>query len=281
MRSGRISICAVTILVLRALVAGAQAAPAPPPPGAGDTQKPAGDALAVEAESKPKEPEDEKEEKKSPWAGHFAAGLTLTKGNSDTRTFNLALTVEYRLQPRNLVKADGFYLNSREDGVSSVARTSLHLRDEYTLSDRYFAFGDVQFVKDQFKSIDSLVASTVGAGVHLIKTRKEELSADLGAGFILERDEGLDRTTSGVVRAGESYLWKISKSANLTESAFGLWKTRDTGDAYYHFEVALGAAINDHVEIKIALLDEYKAKPVFDTIKKNDVAGIVSFGYKL
>ncbi|HEV7516598.1 MAG TPA: DUF481 domain-containing protein [Thermoanaerobaculia bacterium] len=262
---------------MRAFVAGAQA---PPVPAAGDTQKPAGDALAVEAESKPKEPEDEKKEE-SPWSGHFAAGLTFTKGNSDTRTFNLSLAVAYRLQPRNLLKADGFYLNSREDGVSTVARTSAHLRDEYTLSDRYFAFGDVQFVKDQFKSIDSLVASTVGAGVHLIKSEKEELSADLGAGVILERDEGFARTTSGVVRAGESYLWKISKSANLTENAFGLWKTRDTGDAYYHFEVALGAAINDHAEIKIALLDEYKSKPIFDTIKKNDVAGIVSIGYKL
>jgi putative salt-induced outer membrane protein YdiY len=277
MRSGRISICAATILVLRALVAGAQAPPAPAP----TTPAGPGDALATEAESKPKEPEDEKKEKESPWSGHFAAGLTFTKGNSDTRTFNLALAVEYRSRPRNLVKADGFYLNSREDGVSTVARTSAHLRDEYTFSGRYFAFGDVQFVKDQFKSIDSLVASTVGAGVHLIKTEKEELGADLGAGVILERDEGLDRTTSGVVRAGESYLWKISKSANLTENAFGLWKTRDTSDAYYHFEVALGAAIDDHVEIKIALLDEYKSKPVFDTIKKNDVAGIVSIGYKL
>jgi putative salt-induced outer membrane protein YdiY len=259
---------------------------APAAPTAGDAQKPAGDALAVEAESKEKEPEDEKDQKdkkeKAPrLTGNFAAGLTLTKGNSDTRTFNLALSLEYRSRPRNLIKADGFYLNSREEGVSSVARTSAHLRDEYSLSDRYFAFGDLQFLKDQFKLIDSLIASTAGAGVFLVKNDKEELSADLGAGIITERDEGLDRTTSGVVRAGESYRLKISKSANFYENAFALWKTRDTADAYYHLEVALGAAINDHAELKIALLDEFKNKPPASTVKKNDVAGIVSIGYKL
>lgn len=299
MKSGRISIFAVTILVLRSLAlsaqapaphAVAQAAPpapaAPAAPAAGDAQKPAGDALAVEAESKEKEPEDEKDKKdkkeKAPrLTGNFAAGLTLTKGNSDTRTFNLALSLEYRSRPRNLVKADGFYLNSREEGVSSVARTSAHLRDEYSLSERYFAFGDLQFLKDQFKLIDSLIASTAGAGVFLVKNEKEELSADLGAGVITERDEGLDRTTSGVVRAGQSYRLKISKSANFYENAFALWKTRDTADAYYHLEVALGAAINDHAELKIALLDEFKNKPPASTVKKNDIAGIVSIGYKL
>jgi putative salt-induced outer membrane protein YdiY len=297
--SGKISIFAVAILVLRSFALGAQApapraaaaapaAPATPAtPAAGDAQKPAGDALAVEAESKGKEPEDKDEKDKTDkkeaprLTGNFAAGLTLTKGNSDTRTFNLALALEYRSRPRNLVKADGFYLNSREEGVSSVARTSAHLRDEYSVSSRYFAFADLQFLKDQFKSIDSLVASTVGAGIFLVKNDKEELSADLGAGVITERDEGLDRTTSGVVRAGESYRLKISKSANLVENAFALWKTRDLADGYYHFELALGAAVNDHAELKIALLDEFKNKPPFSTIKKNDLAGIVSIGYKL
>lgn len=236
MRTERVSILAATVLVLQAVAGFAQgpgqpppAAPqAPTPPAAGETQKTTADALAQEAESKPKEPEEKDAEKKKRLTGRVAAGLTLTQGNSNTRSFNLSLGLEYHARPKNLFKADGFYIRSTEEGVSSVDRTSAHLRDEQTLSGRAFAYGDFQFLKDRFKSIDSLIAVTVGAGYRLVKTPEQELSVDLGAGAVGERDEGLDRTTSGAVRAGENYLWKISKTANLTESAFVLWKTRDT-----------------------------------------------------
>jgi putative salt-induced outer membrane protein YdiY len=121
----------------------------------------------------------------------------------------------------------------------------------------------------------------VGIGAALVKTSARELTADLGAGALVERDRARERTSSGALRAGESFLWNISKSAKLTESAFALWKTRDTADAYYHVEAALGAAINEHVELKLALIDEYKQKPPDPAIKKNDLAAIVSLGYKL
>ena len=59
------------------------------------------------------------------------------------------------------------------------------------------------------------------------------------------------------------------------------WKTADFADAYCHLDVGLGAAINDHFELKVALIDEYKRKPPDPAVKRNDVAGIVSIGYKL
>jgi putative salt-induced outer membrane protein YdiY len=274
----------VLVFVLGAGVAAAQArppAPAPTPPAAGAGEKPTGDALAQEAEAKPKEPEDEKEKKYEPLSGHVAAGFNFTSGNSDTRSFNLALVLQYDPRTRNVVKADAFYILNSESGASTVDRTSAHLRDEYTFRPRWFAFGDLQFLKDRFKAIDSLLAPTVGVGRVLVKTPARELTADLGAGAIFEKDEPGDRTRSGALRAGEDYSWKISKSANLTENAFALWKTSDLADAYYHLDVGLGAAVNDHFELKVALIDEYKRKPPDPTIKRNDLAGIVSIGYKL
>jgi putative salt-induced outer membrane protein len=253
------------------------APPTPPPPGAAD--KPTGDALAQEAEGKPKEPDEKKEPK--PLTGRLAAGFTFTSGNSSTRSFNVALSLEYHLRTKNLVKADAFYLRNSEAGASTVDRTFAHLRDEYYFRPRWFAFGDAQFLRDRFKKIDSLISPTAGVGVRLIKTAKEELSADVGAGAIFEKDTDVDRTSSGAVRAGESFLWQISKSASFTENAFGIWKTSDTADAYYHFEAALGAEVAEHIELKVGLIDEYKRKPVDPTVKRNDVAGIVQIELKL
>jgi putative salt-induced outer membrane protein YdiY len=289
MKSGRVATFAYAILMIQALGASAQAPraapPAPTPPSGAEGQKATGDALAQEAEVKPKDPEDKDEKdgkkKEKRLTGTLAAGLTFTSGNSNTRTLNLALALEYRPNPKDRLKAEGFYIQNREDGTSTVDRTSAHLREERSLAPLWFAYGDLQFLKDRFKQINSLFAPTAGLGRRLIASGTQELSVDLGAGAVIEQDEGLDRQTSGALRAGETYLWKISKSAVLTQNAFALWKTRDTADAYYHFEVALGAAINDHLELRVALLDEYKREVHDPTLKKNDVAGIVSVGYKL
>ncbi|MBW8878946.1 MAG: DUF481 domain-containing protein [Acidobacteria bacterium] len=275
-----LSVCMLAAFGLAEAQAPQQAAPpSPPPPGAAD--KPTGDALAQEAENKPKEPEDKDKKKPKPLTGKFAAGFNFTSGNSSTRSFNLALSGQYDPRTKNLVKADAFYLRNSENGESTVDRTFAQLRDEYYFRPRWFVFGDAQYLRDRFKEIDYLFSPTAGVGVRLIKTDERELTADLGAGAIFEKDTDVDRTSSGAVRAGENFSWKISKSANLTEGAFALWKTSDFADAYYHFDMALGAEVAEHLELKVGLIDEYKRKPADPTVKRNDVAGIVQIELKL
>lgn len=286
MRNRKSTIAVALVIVLAAFdIAEAQApkaaAPPPAPPSAEGADKPAGDALAQEAESKPKEPEGKDEDKKPrPLTGKLAAGFNFTSGNSNTKSFNVALALQYDPRTKNVIKADAFYLRNVESGESTVDRTSAHLRDEYSLGPRWFAFGDGQFLRDRFKAIDGLLSATAGAGIRLIKTPERELTADLSAGVVSEKDADRDRTSSGALRAGEGYRWKISKSAELTQNAFALWKTSDFADAYYHFDVALGAEIAEHLELKVALIDEYKRKPPDPAIKRNDVAGIVQIEVK-
>jgi putative salt-induced outer membrane protein YdiY len=282
--SWKSTIFVVLVIVMSTLgAAEAQAPPAaapPTPPAAGGADKPTGDAMAQEAEAKPPEAKDEKDKKHSPYSGKVAAGFNFTSGNSNTKSFNVAVAMKYDPQTKNVFKAEAFYLRNVEEGASTVDRTTAHLRDEYSLGPRWFAFGDGQFLKDRFKGIDSLVSTTAGAGVRLIKTSERELTADLGAGAVFEKDQDQDRTSSGALRAGESYTWKISKSAGFTQNVFAIWKTSDFADAYYHFDVALGAEVAERFELKIALIDEYKRKPPDPAIKRNDVAGIVQLEAK-
>ena len=276
-----VTVASITIAFSLAEAQAPKPAAPPAPPSAAGADKPAGDAMAQEAEAKPKEPEGEDKKKHSPLTGKFAAGFNFTSGNSSTKSFNLALALQYDPRTKNVVKGDAFYLRNVESGQSTVDRTTAHLRDEYSLGPRWFAFGDGQFLRDRFKAIDDLVSVTAGVGIRLIKTPERELTADLGAGAVLEKDTDRDRTSSGALRAGETYSWKISKSATLSQNAFALWKTDDFADAYYHFDMGLGAEIAEHLELKVALIDEYKRKPPDPTIKRNDVAGIVQIELKL
>jgi len=210
------------------------------------------------------------------WSGNFGAGLSLTRGNSDTKNINLTAEVSEKINARNLAKYDAFYLRADNNGALTVDRTTFGARDEYTLSPLTYAFGDIHFLRDRFKEIDSLITPTIGVGHHLIKDATMDLAVEAGAGAVIEKDEGLARETSGAVNAKQLFTWKFSPTATFGESVAGLWKTKDFGDALYHLEASLASNLTAHGQLKFSALDDYKTKPPRAGIKKNDVSLIAA-----
>ncbi len=54
----------------------------------------------------------------------------------------------------------------------------------------------------------------------------------------------------------------------------------DFGDALYTFGIGRAASITAATQLKVEFLDTYKARPPVPTVKKNDLAVLVSFVYK-
>src|SRR5438132_464817 len=214
------------------------------------------------------------------WSGDFGAGLSLTRGNSDTKNINLALNLAQRISARNQAKYDAFYLRADNAGELTVDRTTFGARDEYAVSPLTYAFADAHFLRDKFKEIDYLVTPSVGAGHHLIKNATLDVAAEGGLGFVVEKDAGLSRETSGAVNAKQLLTWKFSPTATLGETAAGLWKTRDFGDALYHLEASLASNLTTKSQLKLSALDDYKTRPPKAGDKKNDVSLIAAIVMK-
>ena len=210
------------------------------------------------------------------WSGNFGAGLSLTRGNSDTKNINLSAQVAQRIDAKNLAKYDAFYLRGDQNGDLVIDRTTLGGRDEYTLSPVMYAFGDVHYLRDKFKQIDYLVSPTVGAGYHFIKEKDLDVAAEGGLGFVIEKDAGLSRETSGALTAKQLLTWKFSPTATVGEVASGLWKTKAFGDALYHFEASLASDLTARSQLKLSMIDDYKTRPPAAGIKKNDVSLIAA-----
>ncbi|HJT18153.1 MAG TPA: DUF481 domain-containing protein [Thermoanaerobaculia bacterium] len=210
------------------------------------------------------------------WSGNFGAGLSLTRGNSDTKNINLTADVSQRLSARSVMKYDAFYLRADSGGALTVDRTLLGARDEFTVSPLTYAFADVHFLRDRFKQIDSLITPSVGAGHHLIKSATTDLAVEAGAGAVIEKDNGLSRETSGAINAKQLLTYKFSPTATFGETAAGLWKTKDFGDALYHLEASLASNLTARSQLKLSALDDYKTKPPAAGIKKNDVSIIAA-----
>jgi putative salt-induced outer membrane protein YdiY len=214
-----------------------------------------------------------------PWTITASAGLALTSGNKDTSSLNLGYGVAYDPKQRNLVKSEGLFLRGKSDGELTADRLALNGRDEYKLHDGLFVFGQLQYLQDQFKEIDYLVAPTGGLGYNLLDTARTKLSLDAGAGAVWEKKPLGEVQASGALTFGEKLSHQLTTTAALTQAFSALYKTDEFEDALYAFSATLAATVTARTQLKVEFLDTYK-NLVAPTIEKNDVAVIVGLVFK-
>jgi len=158
-------------------------------------------------------------------------------------------------------------------------RLALEGRVERKLTTRTSLFGQTQYLRDSFRAIDYLVSPTIGLTRMLVKDDRTELGVDAAVGVVWEQNPGLELQTDGAVTAGQLFARKLTATTELKEKAAALWKMDDFGDALYQFGIGVAASITAATQMKVEFLDTYKAKPPLSTVKKNDIAVLVSFVY--
>ena len=213
------------------------------------------------------------------WEGSIGAGLSLTTGNSDTKNFNWSFDLTRDPKTRNLIKINSIYLWGSDSGNTNVDKLDVRFRDEYTLTDKLFAFGSAVYYRDIPKEIQSQINPVAGLGYHLKKTEKLELQVGAGAGVLWEKPPDGDWSSTGTLNLGQELSAKLTKTAQLTQGVSGLWKTSDLGDAQYRFTIALSTSITEKAQLKVEFRDDYHTRPPSLDIEKNDTATILSFIY--
>ncbi len=141
-------------------------------------------------------------------------------------------------------------------------------------------FGEVRYLHDRFKGISYLLTPTAGVGYKVVDTKATTLSISGGLGGVWEKDYDLDLKTNGAVSLDEKLSHKLSASASLNQSFAALWNIGDFGDGLYIFGVNLTATVVGKAQIKLELLDTYKAQPPLPTLQSNDVSFIAGIVYK-
>ena len=214
------------------------------------------------------------------FTGSFGVGYALTGGNTDTSSFNLSFEATHDPKTKNVIKAKGLYLRSSSNDELTSDSLRLSFRDDYQLAKRISVYGAMGYLRDPFKSISYLLNPQGGLGFTVYDSGKAAFALSGGGGVVWEKDEGMDVQTSGTLNAGENFSYKFSEHAKLTQNLSALWKTKDFADAFYHFDIALVTTVVKNFEVKIEFMDEYKNKPPYADIKKNDTAFITSLLYK-
>jgi putative salt-induced outer membrane protein len=161
-----------------------------------------------------------------------------------------------------------------------VDRLLLEGRNERALSERVYAFGQLQFLQDEFKDIDYLLAGSGGLGYKLIATALTTFNVDGGLGVKREKNSDVDRRNDIVVAMSDKFEHKLSTTATLTQGFNALWKAQDFGDALYTLTAGVAAALTARTQLKLELLDTYSSRPPNPAVKSNDVAVLTTVVYK-
>jgi putative salt-induced outer membrane protein YdiY len=206
------------------------------------------------------------------WTGSLGAGVSVTSGNTDTSSYNLAFSAVRDPKKKYVFRTEGLYLRSDQDGIDTADKTTFLARGERSLSERLFAFAEAGYLRDRFKDIDYLVSPLVGIGWKALLPEPVSLVFDAGVGGAFEKNPGGDSTSDAAFKLGESLDWALSKRATLTQSVMGLWKMDDTEDAFYHAEIAIAASLTARSEIRVAYLIDYDNLPTSPELDKTDTA---------
>jgi putative salt-induced outer membrane protein YdiY/small nuclear ribonucleoprotein (snRNP)-like protein len=198
------------------------------------------------------------------WGGVVDTGLAIARGNTETLTYNLSAKAA-RTTARDKISVYGLSLYSRNSVMGTAVTTASLVnggtRYDFNISDRYFAFGQLDLLHDRFQQLDLRVAPAGGVGIHAIKTPNTTL--DLSAGGGLNKEfftSGLSRT-SGEVLLGEAYSRKFSEVTTLNQSLQFFPNLTDTGEFRSVFNLGLVTQLTKLLSWQVTFTNLYLSNP--------------------
>ena len=209
-------------------------------------------------------------------SGSAGFGLSFTQGNTDTLVVNATDDSIYDPKTGNVMKWNLLYLRGKQNHVLTVNRLSATFRDEDSLTTRLYVFGQVDTLHDTFKQINYLIAPAAGLGYKVLNSMRTQLTADVGAGAVIEQDEGVVARGSVAITASEKLVHQLTETTTVKQAAAALLKTNDWSDGLYVFQAGIAAKLSTRFQLSLDVLDTFKNKPIDPTLKQNDVALVIS-----
>lgn len=221
--------------------------------------------------------------KASAWERSAALGLTLTRGNSRTLLFTGNILATYKTNRTELdLGADATYGETRDPDTNEDNKTaeSLHGFFQYNrlFTERVFGYARFDALHDAVADVEYRLSISAGAGYYFFKSPRTTLRAELGPGFVYEKQ---GRETEGYVtlRLAERFEHKFSERARLWQTIEVLPQVNDWDNYLVNAELGVEAALTERLSLRTLLQDTYDNQPAPGRMK-NDLKLISALAYK-
>ena len=214
---------------------------------------------------------------KSAWESSISAGLSLTKGNSDT----LLTTVAFKTRKKTTENefafgADGSY--GENDNVKN--NETLHGVGQFNhlFSDRFYGYLNAEGLHDGIADLQYRFTFSPGAGYYFLKETNTMLAGEAGPGLIFQRLGNAD-TTYATLRLAERFEHKLDNGARVWEKAEFLPQVDKLGNFLVNVEIGAEAALTKTLSLRVTVQDNFINQPAPGR-KSNDVKLISGLVYK-
>ena len=214
------------------------------------------------------------------WAGLLDAGLSFTRGNSESTSFALTGKAA-RTTKRTKISlySTEIYSRSTLAGVSNTTASAIRggARVDVNLRGRSFAFGLADFEHDRFQDLDLRSVLGGGLGYHLIK--EKERTFDVFGGLTYNQEyysqpfnppnPSTTRKTAEIV-LGETLATKLGSRTTMAEQFNFFPNLSDTGDYRLQLDATAATKIKNWLSWQVTFSDRYVSRPLLG-LKNNDV----------
>ena len=213
-----------------------------------------------------------------PWASSISAGLTLTRGNSDTMLVTAGVVTD-KTTPDNEIKlgADGAYGTS-----SSVENVdTIHGFGQYNhlFTDRFYGYARVEGLHDGIADLQYRLTVGPGAGYYFLKETSTTLAGEIGSSFVDQRLGDVDDNYM-TLRLAERFEHKFTNyGARVWENVEILPQVDKFDNYIMNAEVGIESALSKSISLKTYLVDNFNNEPASGR-QKNDVKLVSGITYK-
>jgi putative salt-induced outer membrane protein len=214
------------------------------------------------------------------WAGLADAGLSFTRGNSDSTSFALTGKAA-RTSKRTKISfyTTEIYARSNVAGVTNTTASAIRggARVDVNLRGRSFAFGLADFEHDRFQDLDLRSVLGGGLGYHLIK--EKELTFDVFGGVTYNQEyysQPFNPSNPSTTRKtaefllGETLATKLGSRTTLAEQFNFFPNLSNTGDYRLTLDATAATKIKNWLSWQVTFSDRYVSMPLLG-LKNNDL----------
>lgn len=214
---------------------------------------------------------------KTPWQSSISAGLTLTRGNSDT----LLVTGGVLTEKKGKINEWGFGVDGAY-GVNNGERDvdTLHTFGQvnHLFTDKFFAYLRVNALHDGIADLQYRLTIGPGAGYYLLKETNTTLAFEGGSAIVLERLGSQDNTYA-TLRLAQRFERKFVDRARIWQSVEILPQVDEFNNYIVNAEVGIEATISKSLSLQTFVVDNYVNQAAAGR-QQNDVKLVSGLKYK-
>jgi len=211
------------------------------------------------------------------WESSLSAGLSLTKGNSDTLLTTVAFKTRRKTTENEFTfNADGSY--GENDNVKN--NETLHGVGQFNhlFSERFYGYLNAEGLHDGIADLQYRFTFSPGTGYYFLKETNTTLAGEAGPGLIFQRLGNVD-TTYATLRLAERFEHKLDNGARVWARAEFLPQMNKLGNFLVNAEIGAEAALTKTLSLRVTLQDNFINQPA-PGHKSNDVKLISGLVYK-